>query len=178
MAMGLRERRGSRDGAADESGPVVYRMRAKLFDLGDDYWVETTAGRTVFQVDGRAVRFRGAFSIRDVGGEVVATLKERVAGLRDTMSIGRPGRPTATIRKEEVAPLRQHYAVEADDVGTIDVHGNLTDHEYTFERDGHPVAEVSKRWMTVRDSFGVEVQPGADTALVLAATMAVDAMAG
>ncbi len=176
--MGLRERRESRRGAADESGPVVYRMRAKLFDLGDDYWVETTAGRTVFQVNGTAVRFREAFSIRDAGGEVVATLQERVARLRDTMAIGRPGRPTATITKQKVAPLRQHYVVEADDIGTIDVQGSLTDHEYTFDRDGHRVAEVSKRWMTVRDTFGVEIQPGADTALVLAATVAVDAMTG
>ncbi len=176
--MGPRERRQLRRGAADEAGPVVYRMRAKLFDLGDDYWVETTAGRTVFQVDGKAMRFREAFTIRDAGGEVVATLQERVARLRDTMVIGRPGRPTATITKKKVAPLRQHFVVEADDVGTIDVRGNLTEHEYTFERDGQPVAEVSRRWMTVRDTFGVEVQPGADTALVLAATVAVDAMAG
>lgn len=176
--MGLRERRDSRRGAADESGPVVYRMRAKLFDLGEDYWVETTAGRTVFQVDGKAVRFREAFTIRDAGGEVVATLQERVARLRDTMAIGRPGRPTASITRKKVGPLRQHYVVEADDVGTIDVRGNLTDHEYAFEWDGHAVAEVSKRWMTARDTFGVEIQPGADTALVIATTVAVDAMGG
>ncbi len=102
MTMGLRERRESRHAPADESGPVVYRMRTKLFDLGRDYWVETTAGRTVFQVDGKAVRFREAFTIRDAGGEVVATLEERVAHLRDTMTIGRPGRPTATMPSREL----------------------------------------------------------------------------
>jgi uncharacterized protein YxjI len=52
----------------------------------------------------------------------------------------------------------------------------VLDHEYTFEREGQPIAEVSRRWATVLDGFGVQVQPGADPVLVLAATAAIDAM--
>jgi uncharacterized protein YxjI len=174
MTMGLRERRESRH--ERPAGPVVYRMKAKLVDLGDDYRVETSDGHTAYQVDGKAVRVRDTFTIRDTGGQVVARMKERVAHVRDTMTIDRPGRPSATIRKAKVAPMRQRYVVEADDVGTIDVQGNVVDHEYTFQRDGQPVAEVSRRWMTVRDTFGVQVEPGADAVLVIAATVAIDAM--
>lgn len=172
--MGLRERREARAGG--QAGPVVFRMKAKLMDLGDDFWVETTDGRTVYQVDGKAMRFREAFTIRDAGGEVVARMQERVARVRDTMTIDRPGRPAATIAKAKVAPLRERFVVTAEDVGTIEVKGDVVDHEYTFEVDGQAVAEVSKRWMTVRDTFGVQVEPGADAVLVLAATAAIDAM--
>ena len=172
--MGLGERRDSRRGPGGT--PVVFRMRAGLMDLGEDYWVRTNDGRTVYQVDGMAVRLRESFTIRDAGGEVVARMEERVARVRDTMGIDRPGRPAATVTKAAVAPLREQYVIEADDVGTIEVHGDVVDHEYTFERDGQPVAEVSKRWMTVRDTFGVQVEPGADPVLVLAATAAIDAL--
>ena len=176
--MGLRERGESRREPGEAPEPVVYRMRAKLMDLADDYWVRTNHGRTVYQVDGKAVRLRESFTIRDAGGEVVARMKERVARVRDTMEIDRPGRPAATVTKAMVAPLRERYVLEAADVGTIEVQGDVVDHEYTFERDGRPVAEVSKRWMTVRDTYGVRVEPGADPVLVLAATAAIDALGG
>ena len=54
--------------------------------------------------------------------------------------------------------------------------GNLVDHEYEIERDGDTVATVSKRWFAVRDSYGVEIAPGEDDALVLAITVCIDAM--
>lgn len=54
--------------------------------------------------------------------------------------------------------------------------GNLVDHEYTFERDGTKIAQGSKRWVRVRDTFGVSGEPGADVVLILAATAAIDSM--
>lgn len=39
-----------------------------------------------------------------------------------------------------------------------------------------PVTEVSKRWFRVADTYGVENAPGEDPVLILAATVAVDAL--
>jgi uncharacterized protein YxjI len=55
--------------------------------------------------------------------------------------------------------------------------GNFVDHEYEIERDGDTVATISKRWFRVRDTYGVEVGPGEDAALVLAITVCIDSMA-
>jgi len=63
---------------------------------------------------------------------------------------------------------------EADDVGEIAIQGNIVDHEYTFERNGARIAEVSRKWVRIRDTYGVEIQPGADVALVLATVAAID----
>jgi uncharacterized protein YxjI len=38
------------------------------------------------------------------------------------------------------------------------------------------VAHVSKRWFRVRDTYGVEIEPGEDDVLILAATVAIDQM--
>ncbi len=53
----------------------------------------------------------------------------------------------------------------------------IVDHEYTIERDRDKVAEVSKRWFRVRDTYGVEVAPGENDILILAATGVLDEMA-
>jgi uncharacterized protein YxjI len=58
----------------------------------------------------------------------------------------------------------------------MEVKGNIVDHEFKFERDGDKAAEVSKRWFRVRDTYGVEVAPGQDDALILACTVCIDQM--
>ncbi len=50
------------------------------------------------------------------------------------------------------------------------------DHEYTIERDGDKIAEVSKRWFRVRDTYGVEVVPDENDVLILATTAVIDTM--
>jgi uncharacterized protein YxjI len=45
-----------------------------------------------------------------------------------------------------------------------------------IERDGDHVAEVSKRWFRVRDTYGIEIAPGEDDALILAAVVCIDQM--
>ena len=59
--MGLRDRLRGDDGPA----PQRYQMREKLLSIGDDYWIEDEAGRRAFKVDGKAVRVRDTFVLRD-----------------------------------------------------------------------------------------------------------------
>jgi uncharacterized protein YxjI len=151
-------------------------MREKLVSIGDDFWIETTGGRRAFKVDGKALRVRDTMKIKDADGTVVAEIQERIARVRDTMEIDRPGLPSASIKKAMVAPLRERWTVKADDIGEMSIQGNIVDHEYTFELNGAKVAEVSKKWVRVRDTYGIEVQPGANVALILAAAAAIDEM--
>jgi uncharacterized protein YxjI len=48
---------------------------------------------------------------------------------------------------------------------------------YEIERDGDTIATVSKKWLRVRATYGVENEPGQDGALILAITDCIDAMA-
>jgi len=50
-------------------------------------------------------------------------------------------------------------------------------HEYTVEDGRSKVAEVSKKWFRIADTYGVEVAPGQDPALMLAVTAVLDQMA-
>lgn len=168
------ERREERRGGGDDV--EVFQMRQKLVSFGDDYWIETNGGRRAFKVDGKVARIRDTLVIRDVAGNEVAKIQERKIAVRDTMSIERPGRPDASIKKALISPLRERFTLQADDIGEIDIQGNIVDHEYRFERGGSKIAEVSKRWLRIRDTYGVQIDAGQDIALILAATVALDQM--
>ena len=72
--------------------------------------------------------------------------------------------------------LRDRFDIELADGAELKAKGNIVDHEYEIERDGDKVAEISKKWFRVRDTYGVEIEDGVDPVLILAVTVAVDAM--
>lgn len=172
----MRRRREHRRDART-SGREVYQLRERLVDIGDDYWIETQAGRRAFKVDGKVLRLRDTFVIEGPDGSVQVRMKHRPVRVRDTWTIERPGRPDATLHKAVVGPMRDRWVLEADDIGEWKIQGNLVDHEYRIDGADGPVAETSKRWVRVRDTYGVEVDPAADAALVLAVTVAIDQVA-
>ena len=162
----------------DEVGGTRYQMREKLFSVGDDFWIETESGERAFKVNGKALRVRSTFILESPSGEELLKIQEKKLRIRDTMEIERDGETVATIHKALITPLRDRFAIELEDGGELSAKGNIVDHEYEIERDGDKVAEVSKRWFRVRDTYGIEIAAGEDNALILAATVCIDEMAG
>lgn len=162
----------------DEPAGTRYQMREKLFAIGDDFWVETEGGQRAFKVDGRALRIRSTFILESPAGEELFKIQERKLRVRDTMDIERGGDTVATIKKALVSPLRDRFTIELEDGGELSAKGNIVDHEYEIERDGEKIAEVSKRWFRIRDTYGIDIAPGENDALIVAAVVCIDEMAG
>lgn len=87
------------------------------------------------------------------------------------------GRQIAMVKKAMITPVRERWTVNLRGGPDLDIQGNLLDHEYRIEQGRDRVAEVSKKWFRLRDSYGVEIDPGQDDILILAVTVAVDMMA-
>jgi uncharacterized protein YxjI len=155
-------------------GTHLYQMREKLATIGDDFWIENSAGQRVFKVDGRALRIRETLKIKDVQGREVAEILDRPAAVRGMMNIVRDGQAIATVTKALLTPLRGRFSVNVAAGGAMDVEGNILAHRYTIEQDSREIAEISKQWFHARDSYGVDIQPGQDDALILAITVVVD----
>ena len=158
----------------DEEPVLRFQMRQKLIAVGDDYWIEDQSGAKAFKVDGKALRLRDTWVLEDRSGHEVAKIREKKLSIRDKIRIELPGGGEATVKKALVG-IRDRFHVDVPG-GDLKVHGNIVDHEYEIERDGHKIAEVSKKWFRVRDTYGVEVRDPMDTVLILAVTVAVDAM--
>jgi uncharacterized protein YxjI len=179
--MGLRDRREHRHEQHETFGrggtATRYRMRQKLVSIGDDYWIENEAGERVFRVDGKAMRLRNTLDLEDAQGTQVCRIQTRVLHIRDSMAIeGQDGNQIALVHKALISPLRERWKVDLEGDREWKVQGNVLDHEYEIEQDDRKIAEVSKKWFRVRDTYGVEIAPDEDQALVLAVSVAVDTM--
>ncbi|MEA2179003.1 MAG: hypothetical protein QOG77_2300 [Solirubrobacteraceae bacterium] len=150
-------------------------MREKLLAIGDDFWIENGQGERAYKVDGKALRVRQTFVLEDRSGTEVARIRERKLTIRDKMSIERDGDTAATVHKALVG-IRDRFAIDIDHGTDMKAHGNVVDHEYEIERDGDTVATISRKWFRLRDSYGVDVAAGEDVPLILAVTVAIDAL--
>ncbi len=176
--MGFRERRQERrEERRGGGGAVHYRMRQRLVSIGDDYWIEDDDGRRAYKVNGKALRIRQTLNFEDAHGNTMLRIQERKLRVRDTMEIeDADGRSVATVKKALVTPLRERMSVSVEGGQDLDVQGNIVDHEYSIEAGGAKVAEVSKRWFRVADTYGVEIAPGQNEILLLAVTAVIDSM--
>ena len=157
------------------SGGQRFMMKEKLLSIGDDFWIEDEQGDRAYKVDGKAVRVRKTFVLEDKSGNEVARIQEKKLTVRDKIEIERNGHTAATVHKALVG-LRDRFAIDVDGGKDLKAHGNVVDHEYEIERDGDTIATISKKWFRVRDSYGVQIAAGEDAALILALTVAIDAM--
>src|SRR6478609_8349175 len=151
-------------------------MREKLFAIGDDSWIETDDGERTFKVNGKAMRLRSTFILETPSGEELFKIQEKKLHIRDTMEVERDGTTVATVKKAMITPLRERFSIEVEGADDMEAKGNIVDHEYKIERGGHDVAEVSKRWFRVRDTYGIEVAEGQDDPLLLAVAVCIDQM--
>ena len=172
------ERREERANFGARGNADRYQMREKMLSIGDDFWIEDESGRRAFKVNGKALRVRQTLVIEDANGAELMKIQDRPVHVRESMDVeDASGATVATVKKAMVSPLRERFTVELAGGGELTAQGNITDHEFEIESGGAKVAEVSKKWFRVRDSYGVEVAPGQNAPLILAVAVCIDQMA-
>jgi uncharacterized protein YxjI len=95
------------------------------------------------------------FWIETDGGDRAFKVNGKALRVRDTLVLEGPGGDELFTIQEKKLSVRDRFEIE---------------------RDGHKVAEVSKRWFRVRDTYGIEVAAGEDDALLLAVAVCIDRM--
>ena len=151
-----------------------YKLQRRLFSIGEDFWIENDQGEELYKVDGKALTLRETLVIEDKNEAELMTIEAKLLAVRPTMKILREGKLYATVTKKLLTFLHQHYTVQVEGGPAYEAEGNITSHEYEVRSNGAPVAQISRKWFSVNDAFGVAVGPGQDHVLMLAAAICID----
>jgi uncharacterized protein YxjI len=154
-----------------------YQMRQKMVSFGDDFWIENEQGQKVFKVNGKALRVRQTLVFEDARGNELCKIQERMMRVKDSMEIEGPnGEQLAMVKKALISPIRDRWMVKIKNGPDLEVHGNVLDHEYSIGEGRDKVAEVSKKWFRLRDTYGVSIDPDQDDVIILAVAVCIDEM--
>jgi uncharacterized protein YxjI len=151
-----------------------YVMKQKLFSWGDDFHIRNDAGQDVFFVDGRAFSLGDKLSFQDMAGKELAFIRQKLLAWGPTYEITRDGQLAAVVKKELFTFFRCRFTVDVPGPDDLEAEGNFMDLEYNFTRGNQPVAQVSKKWFSWADTYGVDIGSGEDEVLILASTVVID----
>lgn len=151
-----------------------YMMQQKWFSLADSFNIRDETGRDVYQVQGKFLTIGAQLSFRDMMGNELAQIKQRLLSLSPTYELYHGGQLRAVVHKELFTLFNCRFTVNVPGPDDLEAQGDFLDHFYTFTRAGVPVAQVSKEWFALVDTYGVDVVPGEDDLLILASTVVID----
>jgi uncharacterized protein YxjI len=151
-----------------------YIIREHFFHLGEDSEITDDQGSTVYQVDGKVFSLHNRLVVRDAAGHEVARVQRRLMALRPTYEISSNGEDVAEIRKKFFTPFHDEFTIDVPGPDDLEMDGDILSHEYVIRRGGQTVATVSKRWIALTETYGVEIAPGENDTLILASVLALD----
>ena len=151
-----------------------YVMKQKFWSWGDDFTIRDENGANVFLVDGRAFSWGDKLSFQGMNGNELAFIRQKLLSWGPTYEIEVHGRLVAVVKKHLFTLLRCKFTVDVPGADDLEAQGSFLDHEYSFERGGRTVADVSKRWFSWTDTYGVDIASGEDNVLILASAVVID----
>ena len=141
-------------GIKDPNGNQLAYVKKQFVSFGPKFWFESTNGQKLGEIHGKILTIRPAFEIYDAQGRMIAQVKKKLMKL-----------------------IGQEWWMENSSGQEIaKVKGNVLAHDYYIQdMSGQPIAQIHKKWVSVRDAYNVEIlNPSFDPYLALAYAISMD----
>jgi len=124
-------------------------------------------------VDGKAFSIGDKLSFQDMHGNELAYISQKILSFKRRYKIYRGENLFAEVVKE-LTFFKDKYTVDIPGPNDYEVSGDFWDHEYRFIRNGREVAQVSKKFFTWSDTYGIDIVDGEDDITILATAVVID----
>jgi uncharacterized protein YxjI len=153
---------------------MLYLMKQKWLSFADSYAIKTGDERDAFLVQGKVFSWGHKLSVLDLAGNEVAFISQKMLSWGPTYEIYKGGELFAVVKKELFTFFRCTFNIDVPGPDDYTAQGDFLDREYTFTRAAGPVAQISKRFFSWTDTYGIEIIPGEDDVTILAAAVVID----
>ena len=153
-----------------------FMLQKIIFAIGHDSWVMDDQGQKVFLIDNKTVALRKTFIMYDMQHQEVLKIQSQPLHLHKTITIDHHGKEVAQVQKAWLTVLRDKWNIQVPGGEDLVAMGDLLDHEYHITRGNQTIADISKHWFTIRETYGVEVFDDTQAPLMIAIAVAIDEM--
>ncbi|MCC5789483.1 MAG: LURP-one-related family protein [Opitutales bacterium] len=153
---------------------MLFKVREKLFSLRNEFVITDGQDNPMFKVIGKFFSWTNKMSFQNLEGEELALLqKVPFTFFATRYQILTKGTLYAEIQKHFTI-LKSRFTITEGDRSTLTLKGSLFSHEFQFFREGKPIASISKKRFSWRDSYGVDIPDGEDVLLILCSCIVID----
>lgn len=145
------------------------------FGAGRDFAVlDPTTEQQRYFVDGK-IGPRPKAEVRDASDAVVYQVRGTLLGVPKHISISDAGgAEVASLRAKMFSPIKTRMTLEVPSGDPWELEGSFIEKNYSITAAGQPIAQITQKWVTVRDTYTLDVADGIDPGVALAVLWAVD----
>lgn len=156
------------------AGWTRYLVKSK-FGAGRDFRVlHPETEQQHYLVDGK-IGTRPKADIQDASENVLYTVRGRLLGIPKKMEIfDATGTEVAQLSAKMFSPIKSRMTLTVAGGESWELEGSFMEKEYSISSGGRPVVQITQKWVTVRDTYTLDVADGVEPGLALAVLWAVD----
>jgi uncharacterized protein YxjI len=154
----------------------TFVLNQKLISLTGDLWIEDGQGNHAFEVDGKLLSLHGTHVLKDLNGQPLYEISKPLAPhLHKTIEIKKDGRVSATVQEAILHLGGDKFKITLAGGQELTVHGNWSNREFQVkDQAGGQVIDVSRKWFSIHDAYGIQIVPGFEVPLGLAICVALE----
>jgi uncharacterized protein YxjI len=150
-------------------------LNKKILSVREHYDILNTSGVPLGEAGGNFFQLPAKFEVQDSNGSPVMHVEGKLVSLRREFRMYDPaGALLAAIKKKIVKLIGSEYWLELNGNQFARIYGNFVEHDYRIQINGADVAQVHKKWVSVRDSFNISILGQVDTRLVLGSVIVIE----
>jgi uncharacterized protein YxjI len=150
-----------------------YTLKHQLISIGGDSMIRDEHGKDVYFVDGAAISIGRRLAVKDMRGREVAQISQELIALVPTFHIQVQGGTSATISMK-ILTITDRLKIDVPGWDDLEARGDLFHHDYGIYRGGDEVAHISKAWVALTDSYGIQIDNDEDVLLMLSCAVVID----
>jgi len=149
-----------------------FLVKQKIFSFGDNFVIKDDHGNDHFIVKGKVFSLGDKLKIYDLMGQELFYIEQKLMRLLPQYTIYRSGQAVATVKKD-FSFFKPRFSIWSV-YGSYTIQGDFWGMNFSIIKNGRWVAQVSKKWLSFRDTYGVDIADDENYAFILALVIVID----
>ncbi len=149
-----------------------YLIKEKIFSFADRFTIEDDQGYPRYEVVGKLLSLGNKLKLYNTTGEELIYIEQKILRFLPEYLIYRNGNIVGRIKKE-LTFLKPRFNIESS-YGNFTLDGDVFHHEFNISKDGNPIAWISKKWISLSDTYTVDILEEEDHSFILAIIIVLD----
>lgn len=152
---------------------MKYKIRQKIFSLSDSFEIEDERGDIAYTAKGKVFSISSSQTMFDSYGKEILKIRRKYLSIRPACRLVNNNGTEWLIKKHFWPFWKTRFSIATPN-GTLEMTGDLMQHEYEMQQNGQLVARVSKKWFSFSDTYGVDIYKPEYSAQLLATVIVID----
>lgn len=159
---------------AAPAGYTRYLMKSTV-GMGRDFRIlDPETDKQLFFVDGK-VGPRPSAEVQDADGDILYTLKGKMLGIPKAMTItDATGNEVAWLKAKAFSIVKDRMDLDVATGEPWRLEGSFLEKNYTVSSGERPIVQITQKFVTVRDTYTIDIVDGVSPGLAFAIVWAVD----